>query len=385
MTIEDTQASSRYYQHEAEATRNRLARGLDELNDRLTPGQVFDEVLTYAKGGGGTFFKALTNAARENPIPSLLIGTGCMLFFAEKMGFTGYGRGGMSFQARGRGNGHSESGDYSGSGGDVHRYSGPRGYAGSNRYSESGSYGGSSNYRSSQSQGRSTMQAVSEKASDLAEGAKEKVSAVGETISGAAQSATDTARETLEGVSSRASQTADQLKQSAQGLGETVQQYSSTVSSQVTETASQLADRAARGRRQAVDVAGRMKDRAATLVEEQPLLVAGIAFAAGAALAAALPTTKTENELMGEASDRIKGTVKDAASERFEAAKSTASQVAQEARSAVKEGIGVDPVEAARNLSGKVKETVASTMGSTSSSSSGEPRPSDLTGMDKRG
>jgi len=65
MNTEDNQASSRYYQHEAEATRNRLARGLNELNDRLTPGQVFDEVLTYAKGGGGTFFRALTNAARE--------------------------------------------------------------------------------------------------------------------------------------------------------------------------------------------------------------------------------------------------------------------------------------------------------------------------------
>jgi len=385
MTIEDNQASSRYYQHEAEATRNRLARGLDELNDRLTPGQVFDEVLTYAKGGGGTFLKALTNAARENPVPSLLIGTGCMLFLAEKMGFTGYSRTSMSYQGRGRSNGNSESSDYSGSNGDIHRYSGPRGYTGSGGYSESQSYGGASDYRSSRSEGRSTVQAVSETASGIAEGAKERVSAVGETISGAAQSATDTARDTLHGVSSRVSDTAGQIKQTAQGFGETVQQYSSTVTSQVTDTASQLADRAARSGRQAVNVAGQMKDKAASLVEEQPLLVAGIAFAAGAALAAALPTTETENQLMGEASDKIKGTVKDAASERLEGAKSAASQVAQEARSAVKEGMGVDPVEAARTIGGKVKETLASAVGSTGSSTSGEPRPSDLTGMDKRG
>ena len=31
-----------------------LAENLDELSDRLTPGQVFDEMLTYSRAGGGT-------------------------------------------------------------------------------------------------------------------------------------------------------------------------------------------------------------------------------------------------------------------------------------------------------------------------------------------
>src|SRR5438105_4250203 len=83
-------SSSREYEREAEITRHRLAHSLDELSDRLTPGQVFDEMLTYAKGGGGTFFRALTNATRENPIPSLLIGAGCMMFLSEKMGLNRY-------------------------------------------------------------------------------------------------------------------------------------------------------------------------------------------------------------------------------------------------------------------------------------------------------
>src|SRR5947209_6678368 len=82
--------SSGDYQKEAEVTRYRLAQHLDELSDRLTPGQVFDEMLTYAKGGSGTFLRALTNASRENPIPSLLIGAGCMLFLSEKMGLNRY-------------------------------------------------------------------------------------------------------------------------------------------------------------------------------------------------------------------------------------------------------------------------------------------------------
>jgi len=82
--------SSQDYETEAAATRQRLADSLEQLSDRLTPGQIFDELLTYAKGGGGSFSRALTNAARENPIPSLLIGAGCMMFMSEKTGLNRY-------------------------------------------------------------------------------------------------------------------------------------------------------------------------------------------------------------------------------------------------------------------------------------------------------
>ena len=51
-------STPRDYQREAEHTRQRLAENLDELSDRLTPGQVFDEMLTYSRAGGGTFFRA---------------------------------------------------------------------------------------------------------------------------------------------------------------------------------------------------------------------------------------------------------------------------------------------------------------------------------------
>src|SRR5215208_1315708 len=88
MTVDTNEASPREYEREAQATRHRLADTLDELHDRLTPGDMLNEVLTYAKGGSGTFLRALTNAARENPIPSLLIGAGCMMFLSEKTGLS---------------------------------------------------------------------------------------------------------------------------------------------------------------------------------------------------------------------------------------------------------------------------------------------------------
>jgi hypothetical protein len=97
----DRLSSSRDYQREAEHTRRRLAEGLDELSDRLTPGQVFDEMLTYSRAGSGTFLRAFSNAMRENPLPSLLIGAGCMMFLSEKMGIArpAPGNGGSSGQA----------------------------------------------------------------------------------------------------------------------------------------------------------------------------------------------------------------------------------------------------------------------------------------------
>src|SRR5262245_38070578 len=89
MTMDNTR-SSKDYELEAEASRQRLAESLDELVDRLTPGQVVDEILTYAKAGNGTFFRALSNGARENPIPALLIGAGSMMFLSEKSGVSRY-------------------------------------------------------------------------------------------------------------------------------------------------------------------------------------------------------------------------------------------------------------------------------------------------------
>jgi len=86
MTTDQSERSSRDYEREAEASRHRLASNLRELSDRLTPGQVFDEVLTYARGGGGTFLKALSGAAKENPVPSLLISAGLLMFLSEKTG-----------------------------------------------------------------------------------------------------------------------------------------------------------------------------------------------------------------------------------------------------------------------------------------------------------
>ncbi len=74
------------YEQRAETTRRQLAEDIHALNDQLTPGHMLDEILAYAKDGGGSFVRAFARSARDNPVPSLLVGTGCLLFLADRMG-----------------------------------------------------------------------------------------------------------------------------------------------------------------------------------------------------------------------------------------------------------------------------------------------------------
>ncbi|MGC2080153.1 MAG: DUF3618 domain-containing protein, partial [Xanthobacteraceae bacterium] len=69
--------SSAQLEREAEQTRSQLAQTLDELRQRITPGQLVDEAVDYARdSGGGQFFRNLGHQATSNPMPVALIGAG---------------------------------------------------------------------------------------------------------------------------------------------------------------------------------------------------------------------------------------------------------------------------------------------------------------------
>jgi len=267
---------SRHYEREAEKTRTSLAHDLNELQDRLTPGQVFDEALAYAKGGSGTFARAFSNAVRENPFPALLIGTGCMLFMSEKIGITR----GMS----------------------TSRYTG--------RFAATGEI--------DTGQGPGMGERAKEKVRDATESVKEGLAAVGDKLHDASDRVRDTAQDMGEGVSDAA----ERVKQTTQSVAE-----------RLTDTAAQTSEQAR--------IAGRqVKDKATTLLHEQPLLIAGIGLAFGAAIAALLPVTRAENKLMGETSDRMKRRIRDTAAQQVEAAKDSAGELVEQAKTvAEREGL----------------------------------------------
>ena len=352
MTARTDEHPSWRYEREAEATRNRLAGNLDELSDRLTPGEMFDEVLTYARGGSGTLFRAFSNAARENPLPTLLIGAGCLMFLSEKTGMNRY---------LARRNGTDRSGRY--------EQQGERGTDGASARGafEKATDAAASGLRSAASSVSDTAAGIKDQAAGAAAGIKDQVSgaaagvkeqaasaaaglkkratAVGDSLSTAAQRM----RETAHDLGDQAADTGEQIRRGAQRMGETVQDYSASIGEQVADTREQAA-RAVRQTQEAVR----------SFVNEQPLICAAIGLAVGAAIAAMLPSTEAEDELMGEASDKVKHAVGDTASEQFEAAKSAAGRVATEAMStAQREGLTpAAAVDAAKQFGAKL-ETVA--------------------------
>jgi ElaB/YqjD/DUF883 family membrane-anchored ribosome-binding protein len=334
MTSRTEQPATWQYERDAEATRHRLANGLDELNSRLTPGQVFDEMLTYARGSGGTFFRALTNASRENPIPSLLIAAGAMMFLTEKLGLKDY---------MGSRSGDS---DQPSRGTNIGQASARAGNAAASA-AVSGMHSAADSVRSGM---RSATDFAGEQTSKVADSVRTGAEAVSDTVSSAARQA----RETAHDLRDQASEAGDKIRRGAQSLTDTVQDYSAAVSDQVAEGAE-------RATRQTLRSAQQAKDSLTSFVHEQPLVSAAIGLAVGAAIAAVLPKTKTEDEFMGETSDSVKDAMGEVASDQFQKAKTAAGSVAREASNAAqREGLGPSQAaDAVRQLGEKIK-TVAS-------------------------
>lgn len=69
--------SSRELEHEIEQDRAGVRATLSELRQRMTPGQMLDEAMSYAKdGSGGDFVRNLGRNVRDNPMPVALVGLG---------------------------------------------------------------------------------------------------------------------------------------------------------------------------------------------------------------------------------------------------------------------------------------------------------------------
>jgi ElaB/YqjD/DUF883 family membrane-anchored ribosome-binding protein len=217
------------YEREAEAHRHRLVETLDELNSRLSPGQMLDEVLSYARIGGGNFGNAAMNAAKHHPIPTLLIGAGVMLFMSDKLGL------GLSERIGIKSSGSTVRSTY-------RAYPRDAGYGGAS--AETAGWGGQAGRGMAGSAPR-----VGESAGQSGGGLRERVTDMGQSISDTASSAADRVRDAAEGAREQMAYAADRTSETARDLA-----Y-----------------------------------RTRSFAEDQPLLTVAIGAAAGGLLAAMLP------------------------------------------------------------------------------------------------
>lgn len=70
-------------ERDLEETRSRVDETLDELNRKLSPGELLDQALNYVKDGPGEFGSNLGRQVRDNPLPISLIGIGLAWLMAS--------------------------------------------------------------------------------------------------------------------------------------------------------------------------------------------------------------------------------------------------------------------------------------------------------------
>lgn len=141
---------------------------------------------------------------------------------------------------------------------------------------------------------------------------------------------------------------------------EKAREYASNVGKTLSETARSTASAAGeyaeQARQTTMDQSGRMVEQTQSIVREQPLLVAMAGLVAGAAVAAAFPTTRMERETLGPAGKRLSEAATNAGERLSEAA-----SAAGERLMAVAEERGVDAdglKEAARDVAGTFERSV---------------------------
>ena len=85
--MSDNTSDPRSIERGLEQTRSRLDSHLTELQDRLSPGQVLDDLMGYFRGSeGADFGRSLLESVRSNPMPAAITGIGLAWLMASKGG-----------------------------------------------------------------------------------------------------------------------------------------------------------------------------------------------------------------------------------------------------------------------------------------------------------
>ncbi|HVL75500.1 MAG TPA: hypothetical protein VM406_05745, partial [Noviherbaspirillum sp.] len=245
------------------------------------------------------FGKNLGNAVRDNPIPIALIGVGLAWLMAQ-----GQRGGGME---RGR-----RYDPYASDSGIEEGYEGGYGLD----YSRSDLHGGTQGDR---------MHDMAERAAEAGRDAKERVS-------GASREAMNRMSETGHQMADKAGEMGHRISDAASGMMDRVrhggEQMRSRMQGSGAGARARMEDLGHRSQEQYY----RARDSISHLFEDQPLVLGALGIAIGAALGAALPPTRREDEMLGRTRDDMLDRAKEVGREEAEHVKESARRVAETAK-----------------------------------------------------
>ena len=276
--------SSAQLQREADAARIGLADTLGQLRDGVAPSALSGEAIALVKDSGLSILKALSDSARANPVPALLIGAGLTMLLTRTTGSDVMGAATSTLRSAAATS------------------------AGAARSAASGLAGAAS----------SAASGVAGAASGAASSVAGAASGVASSVAGAASGAAGAAKDAVKGAADR---TANAVMDAAGTMSDRVAGTTVSAHQTAVDSMASVKDRLQSGldsgkaefdarRQQAGELAGDVTDQAQTmaqqarqsfarLIEEQPILMAALGVALGAAVGAALPLSQSEKDLMG--------------------------------------------------------------------------------------
>lgn len=282
--------SSAEIEREIAEDRRRIENKLDAIQQRMSPGQLVDEVISYAKSsGGGEYAANLSAAVKNNPVPMALVGVGlAWLMAGPKTNVASYAK--------------PDDHDYplATIQGDVRR-SGPVTVDGENRYSH------------------------------FTDSAGSRYKALTDATGRRAGHFMDESGKTFRGFADASGRQYHDLRDEAGKLFDEASGWISSTWQDLTRSAGRTGDTVSQAGRSAMDTGAQLNDAILKHFRDQPLVGGALAFAVGAAIGAALPHTKAEDETLGSASDEVKSMVSHQASETLDKAEQVATDVLDKA------------------------------------------------------
>lgn len=323
MAYETDSKSSAELQRELETQRHRVEDTIDQIQQKLSPGQMFDELLAYTKGGGGEFISSLQRNVTANPLPVALLGVSLAWLMAKPASAS-----------------TSSSSEASTIRADRHwddSINQRRGYTASDDFDEYDDYpvtvitGDSLQRLGHSSDDHGTY-------SEFADDAGKKFKAMSDATGKRAGHFVDEAGNRYKGFTNAAGEQVQHFRDEAGNLIDEASGWASHTWQKAREKLHDARDaigsQAGSAQRQAGHAGDAMRGQMENLNQtimtqfrDQPLVGGALAFALGAALGAALPPTQQEDAVMGEAADKLKSKAADQATSLYEEGKEKVAEI----------------------------------------------------------
>ncbi len=301
----DYEKSSADIEREIEHDRERIGEKLSAIQEKLTPGQLIDEALGYLKSSGGAeYLGNLGGAVKANPVPLALMGVSLAWLMA------GPGKSSETVSTA-RADGPPLDYPLATVSGGLRRTGPPRAENG-RHYAHFEDTTGKRFRALTDESGRRAGDFLDEAGgifSGFADATGKRVTEFRDETGSMIDSALGWAADTWAAARESAGGMMDSVNKSLSGMGSSIGSTSSSAFSGVQ------------------DQAGRLNDMIMKTFRDQPLVAGALAFAAGAAIGAALPHTEREDELMGEAADAVKSDLGERSSELLDQGRKMAGDV----------------------------------------------------------